>query len=45
MNNFFLNQPDPLLHNGMYESIPQSFLLQQTVPQIKDKLGATNMHP
>ena len=39
MNNFFLNQPDPLLHNGMYESIPQSFLLQQTVPQIKDKLG------
>ena len=39
MNNFFLNQPDPLLHNGMYETIPQSYLLQQTVPQIKDKLG------
>ena len=29
MNNFFLNQPDPLLHNGMYETIPQSILLQQ----------------
>ena len=29
MNNLFLNQPDPLLHNGMYETIPQSILLQQ----------------
>jgi hypothetical protein len=37
MNNFFLNQPDPLLHNGMYENIPQSILLQQMQQQqIKD---------
>ena len=33
MNNFFLNQPDPLLQNGMYENIPQSILLQQVQPQ------------
>ena len=33
MNNFFLNQPDPLLQNGMYENIPQSILLQQIQPQ------------
>ena len=33
MNNFFLNQPDPLLHNGMYENIPQSMLLQQMQQQ------------
>ena len=33
MNNFFLNQPDPLLHNGMYENIPQSILLQQMQQQ------------
>lgn len=39
MNNFFLNQPDPLLHNGMYENIPQSILLQQVQPQLKDNLG------
>lgn len=39
MNNFFLNQPDPLLHNGMYENIPQSILLQQTQQQYKDNIG------
>ena len=40
MNNFFLNQPDPLLHNGMYENIPQSILLQQMQQQqIKDIIG------
>jgi hypothetical protein len=44
MNNFFLNQPDPLLHNGMYEpTIPQSILLQQMQqmqqPQYKDIMG------
>ena len=39
MNNFFLNQPDPLLHNGMYENIPQSILLQQVQPQLKDNIG------
>ena len=33
MNNFFLNQPDPLLHNGMYENIPQTILLQQMQQQ------------
>ena len=33
MNNFFLNQPDPLLQNGMYENIPQSILLQQVQQQ------------
>ena len=39
MNNFFLNQPDPLLHNGMYENIPQSILLQQSQQQYKDNIG------
>ena len=38
MNNFFLNQPDPLLHNGMYENIQQPILLQQT-QQYKDNIG------
>ena len=33
MNNFFLNQPDPLLQNGMYENIPNPLLLQQIQPQ------------
>ena len=39
MNNFFLNQPDPLLHNGMYDNIPQSILLQQVQTQLKDNIG------
>jgi hypothetical protein len=40
MNNFFLNQPDPLLHNGMYENMPQSILLQQMQQQqFKDIIG------
>ena len=39
MNNFFLNQPDPLLQNGMYENIPQSILLQQVQSQLKDNIG------
>ena len=39
MNNFFLNQPDPLLQNGMYENIPQSILLQQMQSQLKDNIG------
>ena len=33
MNNFFLNQPDPLLQNGMYENIPNPILLQQIQSQ------------
>ena len=33
MNNFFLNQPDPLLQNGIYENIPQPILLQQVQQQ------------
>ena len=33
MNNFFLNQPDPLLQNGMYENIPNPLLLQQVQSQ------------
>ena len=43
MNNFFLNQPDPLLHNGMYENIPNPILLQQIQQQqqqqLKDNVG------
>ena len=39
MNNFFLNQPDPLLHNGIYENIPQQILLQQAHQQFKDNIG------
>ena len=40
MNNFFLNQPDPLLHNGMYENIPNPMLFQQMQQQqIKDNIG------
>lgn len=40
MNNFFLNQPDPLLQNGMYENIPQSILLHQMQQQqFKDIIG------
>ena len=40
MNNFFLNQPDPLLQGGMYDNIPQSILLQQMQQaQIKDNVG------
>lgn len=39
MNNFFLNQPDPLLQNGMYENIPNPILLQQIQPQqFKDNI-------
>ena len=33
MNNSFLNQPDPLLQNGMYEAIPNPILLQQVQSQ------------
>ena len=39
MNNFFLNQSDPLLQNGIYENIPQSVILQQMQPQFKDNIG------
>lgn len=40
MNNFFLNQPDPLLHNGMYENMPNPMLFQQmTQQQLKDNIG------
>lgn len=39
MNNFFLNQPDPLLQNGMYENIPQSILFQHAQSQMKDTVG------
>ena len=42
MNNFFLNQPDPLLHNGMYENIPNPMLfqqMQQQQQQFKDNIG------
>ena len=43
MNNFFLNQPDPLLHNGMYENIPNPILFQQMQQQqqqqFKDNVG------
>ncbi len=41
MNNFFLNQPDPLLHNGMYENIPNSIIYQQMQQQqqFKDIIG------
>ena len=40
MNNFFLNQNDPLLHNGMYESIPNPIILQQMQQsQHKDIIG------
>ena len=40
MNNFFLNQPDPLLHNGMYENIPNPMLFQQMQQQqLKDNIG------
>ena len=42
MNNFFLNQPDPLLHNGMYENIPNPILfqqMQQQQQQFKDNVG------
>lgn len=41
MNNFFLNQPDPLLHNGMYENLPNPILFQQMQQQqqIKDNIG------
>jgi hypothetical protein len=40
MNNFFLNQTDPLLHNGMYENIPNPILYQQIQqPQYKDNIG------
>ena len=40
MNNFFLNQPDPLLHNGIYENIPNPMLFQQMQQQqIKDNIG------
>lgn len=42
MNNFFLNQPDPLLHNGMYENIPNPMLfqqMQQQQQQLKDNIG------
>ena len=37
MNNFFLNQTDPLLHNGMYESIPNPIILQQMQQQSQHK--------
>ena len=40
MNNFFLNQPDPLLHNGMYENMPNPMLFQQMPQQqLKDNIG------
>ena len=42
MNNFFLNQPDPLLQNGMYENIPNPILfqqMQQQQQQFKDNIG------
>ena len=42
MNNFFLNQPDPLLHNGMYETMPNQILfqqMQQQQQQLKDNIG------
>ena len=39
MNNFFLNQSDPLLQNGIYENIPPSVILQQMQPQFKDNIG------
>ena len=40
MNNFFLNQPDPLLQNGMYENIPNPILFQQMQQQqFKDNIG------
>ena len=43
MNNFFLNQTDPLLHNGMYENIPNPILFQQMQQQqqqqLKDNIG------
>ena len=40
MNNFFLNQPDPLLHNGMYENMPNPILYQQMQQQqLKDNIG------
>ena len=42
MNNFFLNQPDPLLHNGMYENMPNQILfqqMQQQQQQFKDNIG------
>ena len=43
MNNFFLNQPDPLLHNGMYENMPNPILFQQMQQQqqqqFKDNIG------
>lgn len=37
MNNFFLNQTDPLLHNGMYENIPNPIILQQMQQQSQHK--------
>ena len=40
MNNFFLNQPDPLLNNGVYENIPNPILFQQIKQQqFKDNIG------
>ena len=40
MNNFFLNQPDPLLNNGVYENIPNPILFQQIQQQqFKDNIG------
>ena len=40
MNNFFLNQTDPLLHNGMYENIPNPIIYQQIQQtQLKDIIG------
>ena len=40
MNNFFLNQTDPLLHNGMYENIPNPIILQQMQQShFKDIIG------
>ena len=40
MNNFFLNQPDPLLHNGMYENMPNPMIFQQMQQQqLKDNIG------
>lgn len=40
MNNFFLNQPDPLLNNGVYENMPNPILFQQIQQQqFKDNIG------
>ena len=43
MKNLFLNNPDPVLHKGMYENIPNPILFQQMQQQqqqqFKDNVG------